>query len=240
MELIVLGSSSSGNGYILKGRHKALIIECGLPAKVALKAIDYDLKSVVGAIVSHKHGDHAKYIQQYLDKGIDVYVGDDHGIKGHRLNRYHDKKTFAVGYFEVMPLEVEHDVKCHSFIIRHSEIGTMYFVTDTHYIKYRPSGINHMVVECNYDEEIMDNNIINDKINGIVRDRVLTSHLSIQNLSKWFKKVDLSPTKQIVLTHLSNVNADGNRFKKEIEMLTGKPTTIASPGITIPLTSTPF
>ena len=39
MQLVTLGSGSSGNGYILQNDDEALIIECGMPLKDAVEAL---------------------------------------------------------------------------------------------------------------------------------------------------------------------------------------------------------
>lgn len=44
MQLITLGSGSSGNGYILQNDDEALIIECGIPLKDAVEALGENLK----------------------------------------------------------------------------------------------------------------------------------------------------------------------------------------------------
>lgn len=51
-----LGSSSSGNGYALILENEILLLECGVPAKEMLQAIDFDTSKVVGCLISHEHG----------------------------------------------------------------------------------------------------------------------------------------------------------------------------------------
>lgn len=72
MKLHILGSSSSGNSYILEASDGVLIIECGLPFIEVKKAIDFKIGRIVGAIVTHQHGDHAKYIAEYLKSAVRV------------------------------------------------------------------------------------------------------------------------------------------------------------------------
>jgi len=50
------GSSSVGNGYALCGTDEILLMECGVPSKDMLKAIDYQVNKIVGCLVSHEHG----------------------------------------------------------------------------------------------------------------------------------------------------------------------------------------
>ena len=72
-----IGSGSSGNGYALISGEDILLLECGVPAKEMLKAIDYQTSMVNGCILSHIHGDHAGYIKQYIQYGIMVYTSDE-------------------------------------------------------------------------------------------------------------------------------------------------------------------
>ncbi|MEB3374489.1 hypothetical protein SFC43_18645 [Bacteroides sp. CR5/BHMF/2] len=48
MKLIVLGSSSSGNCYILDNGTESLIIEAGIRFQEVKKALDFNLRKVVG------------------------------------------------------------------------------------------------------------------------------------------------------------------------------------------------
>ncbi len=50
------GSGSGGNGYVLISESEILLIECGVPAKEMLRAIDYQTGKVVGCLISHEHG----------------------------------------------------------------------------------------------------------------------------------------------------------------------------------------
>lgn len=50
------GSGSSGNGYALISDNEILLLECGVPVKEMLKAINYQTSKVVGCLLSHEHG----------------------------------------------------------------------------------------------------------------------------------------------------------------------------------------
>lgn len=56
MLLRVIASGSSGNGYILENDKEALIIECGCSLKDIKIALDFNIRKIVGCIVSHEHG----------------------------------------------------------------------------------------------------------------------------------------------------------------------------------------
>ena len=72
MRLLVLKSGSSGNGYVLYNDREALIIECGVSYDTCLKALKFKRGIIVGALVTHEHLDHSKYVEQYLEAAIPV------------------------------------------------------------------------------------------------------------------------------------------------------------------------
>ena len=53
--LITLGSSSRGNGYVIKSDNEVLILEAGVPFKEFAKVLDYNLEGVKAVCVSHGH-----------------------------------------------------------------------------------------------------------------------------------------------------------------------------------------
>lgn len=56
MKIQCLGSSSSGNGYILKSNNgEVLILEAGLKFREYKEALNFDIKSVRACVVSHAH-----------------------------------------------------------------------------------------------------------------------------------------------------------------------------------------
>ncbi len=55
MKLTTLGSSSSGNGYVIEGKEDALIIEAGCPVINAKQALNYQVNKIRGVLISHEH-----------------------------------------------------------------------------------------------------------------------------------------------------------------------------------------
>lgn len=51
----MISSGSSGNMIILNGENEALILDCGMPYKMAMKALDYDVSKIAGVCVTHSH-----------------------------------------------------------------------------------------------------------------------------------------------------------------------------------------
>ena len=245
MKLKVLGSGSSGNSYLLIGEKETLIIEAGLPYKTILKGLNFNLSNVVGALVSHEHKDHSKAMRDMLSNGIDVYtsMGTARAIAKefkvietyHRLNYIKSEEQFTVGEFTVLPFAIAHDTEEPlGFLISHRDIGKLLFATDTYYIEYKFNGLKHLLIECNYSRKILQSNMENGS-NKMSAQRLLRSHLSLENLKEFLKVTDLEQCEDITLIHLSDSNSNATQFKSEIEKLTGIPVNIADKGLEIEL-----
>lgn len=234
MRLKVLGSNSTGNCYILEGRNDALIIELGVSVSKIKKAMNFNMEKVVGAIVTHSHGDHAKYMGEMMNQGVNVYASED-TLKAKRLDSHHratvinPKKKLTIGSFNVWSYEVQHDVPCLMFIIEHEECGMTLFLTDTMYCKYKLPKLNNIIVECNHDLEVM----ANSNTPSFLRERIVNSHMNLDTCKELLLATDLKDVFKIVLIHLSNSNSDASKVSKEIAEATGKEVHIAEAGLII-------
>lgn len=246
MELTVINSNSAGNGYILQNEREALIIECGVAFSLIKQHLNFNLKKVVGCLITHEHGDHAKSIQDAIAAGINVYASAGTLLalganKSHRCIETFSGDHFTLGGFKIYPFDIQHDVaEPLGFVIHHEETGKILFLTDSFYCKYTFSGLNQIIIEANYCKSILKSRGITGESPQFLNDRVLRSHMSIQTCREMLAANDLSQVQKIVLIHLSDGNSDEVRFKSEIEQQTGKMVFIATPGLTIPFNKQPF
>lgn len=232
----VLGSGSKGNCYILTAGNEKLILDCGINLLEIKKILDFNLSNVSGCLLSHSHKDHSLSVKGIAAAGIDVYslreIFEECKSNNHRLKKIIANELFKVGNFKIIPFEVNHTHNDGSycpalgFLIKHPAIGKVIYVTDTYYLDYRFGNVDHILIECNYSEEIIDT--IPD-----YRARVLKSHMSLENLKEALKTWDLRNTKNIILIHLSSENSNPEKFKDEIEKLTGIKTYIATKGLKV-------
>ena len=240
MKLICLGSSSKGNSYLLDNGSQTLVIEAGVRLAEVKKALDFNISRIVGCVISHEHADHAGYVGDFLKYGIDVYCSPgtaEKFPKSHRLHRVPSGVTFKVGDFKILPFEVEHDAaNPFGFLINHPETGNILFLTDSYYSEFKFRNLNQIILEINYDIEIMNTRGLHPKI----KNRIITSHMSLETAKELLRSNDLSKVNNIVLIHLSDGNSHSERFKQEIEDLTGKTVTVADTGTEIELNVTPF
>lgn len=245
MILQVLSSSSAGNCYLLCSDNEILIVEAGVKLSKVKQALNYDMSKIVGCIVSHSHGDHAGEIVDYTNAGINVlalkYVFDTKGItEHHRARIIEANKGYSLGSFKILAFPVAHDVPTLGFLISHPESGNILFVTDTFMCEYTFKNLNHILIEANYSDEILSNNIITGKRTSSMRKRLMFSHMEIKTTKNTLLSNDLSGVINIVLIHLSSENSNEKQFVEDISAATGKMVYAANKGLIIPINLMPY
>jgi len=222
MQLQILGSGSSGNGYILQNDNEALVLEAGVSHKEMLPAINYRPDRVKAFLVSHMHGDHAKYLRQY-----------QWALFGHALGHCNILEPYS--HFTYQPFDVEHDADNQAFLIKHPDMGSLFYLSDAAYIPAKINGLNHLLIEANYSEDILEQNVQEGLVNKRLAERIKENHLSIERLEHWLNLIDLSQLQTVTLCHLSDKNSDAWLFREQIESITGLPVNIAEPQMTVAL-----
>lgn len=164
-ELIVIGSGSSGNAYILKAGDDVLLLELGCKYEHIIEALEYRIDNVAGALISHTHGDHLskRTCKKMVERGIKVYgtrcdVMEREEYRPFLTHLLYPKMVNHIGNFSVMPLKVPHGTDCFAFVIDHPNIGRCLFATDMSDFPYVVKDIRHLFIEANYSEAyVMDN-----------------------------------------------------------------------------------
>lgn len=226
MKLEILGSSSSGNCYLFKEGESVLILECGIPFNKVKKALKWDISKVIGAFVSHEHGDHAKYIRQFTDSCIPVYASkgtlEAIGIESHNAISFESMSKIRINEWTICAFGTDHDsADPLGFIIEHPESGPILFLTDATSLKYKfPMRFSHILIEANYSHEIMQERILNGSFTVAQEERVKASHMSIDNACKILRNLDSVDLRNVVLIHLSDGNSNAEIFKKAAQEAT--------------------
>jgi len=243
MKLSVLASSSKANGYLLHNKSEALVIEAGVSLLKVKKALDFRLDIIKGCIVTHRHKDHARALVAYANAGINILAPDDvfkEHQGHHRFCAVVPGKGYTLGSFKVIPFEVQHDVPCYGYLIDHPDAGRILFLTDTYLCEYTFPGLNHILIQANYCDDILEDNILNGIEHPSKRERLLTSHMELQTTQAVLMAQDLSNVQNIVLIHLSDRNSDEILFANQVSAVTGKPVKGAYGGLEINVSKHPF
>lgn len=231
IEVTALASGSTGNCYHVTDGKTRLLLECGIPFKRIQQKLNFELSGVAGCLVSHEHKDHCKAVRDVLRAGIDVYlslgtykaINLDDMLINHRIFTMESKQQLSIGTWTILPFETQHDAADPlGFLLVNQEGEKLIFATDTYYVRYRFKGLNYIMVECNYAADILQANVDAGRVSVSLKNRLLTSHFSLENVKEFLKANDLSRVQEIWLIHLSEGNSDAERFKREIQELTGK------------------
>lgn len=225
MQIEPIASSSKGNAYLIHDGMTTLLLECGIPFKELKRKSNFVVPSKIDAcLVSHCHGDHSKSVKDLLRYGVTVMAlqatFDELGIKGHHnAKSVVNKQYLSVGTFDIMFIEMFHDVPCLGFFIYSSVTKEkLLFATDTYMIKYVINGLDYIMIEANYDIDLVESDS--------QRKRLVNSHMSIETAIEYLNSIDLSNAKEIYLLHLSARHSNEMDFKRRVMEATGKPVII--------------
>lgn len=224
------GSSSKGNSYVISDGQRSLMLEAGISLK---KMHDVDWQSLDGCLITHEHGDHTNFAHQVIKQtGMDIYLSagtqEVLNLPSYRISTLKSLKEKNIGNWKVLPFDVQHDVnEPLGFFIQSKDGDRLLFTTDTFYIKYKFPGITHLMIECNYSLDILEANIDAGRIDQFRKKRLIKSHFELGNVKKFIQSNDMSQLQEVWLLHLSDTNSDAERFKKEIQAITGVPVYIA-------------
>ena len=210
MNIRVVGTGSRGNTYLLNAESETLVLDAGMPFKTVKIAMGFDVARISGVLISHMHGDHAKYAREYEKAGIPVirsYEAEGYGAES--LTEHH-----RLGGFDVMSFPCIHDAPCVGYRIHHPEMGKMVYATDTEYVKYRFRDTSVILIEANWSEEYVNKD---DPRWG----HILTGHMSLQTALDCIKSNDNPMLKNVILCHLSELNASPKDFKAAAEAVVG-------------------
>lgn len=147
LKLTCLGTGSKGNCWILDCDGELLIIDAGISIKRIKQGIDYNLMAVQGVLISHAHHDHSMAVEDIKGCGLSVF--EPFTV---------DCKVKTYGHYRIHVFPVPHgESECYGFYIKVGD-HRMIYATDLEYIPYnfRKQELNTIIVECNYQDEYID------------------------------------------------------------------------------------
>ena len=119
-------------------------------------------------------------------------------------------------------------------------MGLVSFLTDTNYSPFVFPGLNNIICEANYSDNVLERNLETSKINPALANRIRKSHMSEDTMIGFLKANDTTQVNNIVIIHLSNGNSDAAQIVRRVTETTGIVPHIAKPGLTIEFNKTAF
>jgi len=201
-KLIIAGTGSSGNCYIINYNDKTIIFDAGVKPKEALQYCENFPELL---ILSHFHNDHSKYLSDFESRGIKVIYGQNYS-----------NDRIKVAYFEL-----EHDLTNFGYYVAIDGYYVVY-ITDTASINKFFKKVDLLLIEVNFDDEIIDEHFLNDKIEPFLYQRIKNNHLSFVKSLDFIKKQErVSPIDLIVFIHLSDSRASEIKLLEMAGKITG-------------------
>lgn len=220
-----IASSSKGCCYVVTSGGYSLLIECGVKVSRIRETLNHDLSKVVGCLVSHDHGDHAKFLPKLEEEtSIPIYCTEG-TLKRFSLSSgcqvIKNRFVFCPSLiFRCQALELNHDknpfCECFGFHIQiFGKKESLFYATDTGDVKYTIKGLTHLMIETNHSYE----RLIDSDINRAALKRICETHLSIDDVCEFVSRhPDLE---EIHLLHMSAGHGDAVKFKRMIQDISG-------------------
>ena len=200
------------------------MLEAGVPVSVLRKKLPVGLSHVVACLVTHEHGDHAGYVKQFWEAGIDVIATQKTlGIIRYGTAIPEGTEYFLDGWY-IKTFKTKHDAADPvGYEIEAPDLTNIVFATDTYLLPYYFHRVNVWMLECNYDLQLLKENIAAGLVDEKQAKRILESHMSVDHVCKFLKKQYLGNTQAIYLLHGSERNINKNAAVQKVRAVTGKP-----------------
>ena len=234
MDITVLASSSLGNAYIVSDGETSILLDAGIPYKDLQVKSDFKVNEVAACFISHEHGDHSKAVEDLLSAAIDVYALSDtlsalNIAEHHRVHNVLPLVPIVINTFEIMAVDMHHDCPCVGYMVYSTNTKErLFFATDTYKITVNPQEIDYLILEINYQKEIVNKLVNEGKMESGIRARLLFSHYELSKALNWLSKIDKNRLKRIYIAHLSNGHSNAEEIKAAVIAETGIPTMICN------------
>ena len=217
MKFEAYASSSAGNAYSVSDGQTRILLECGVSHSKLQKLSGFKLSEFQACLVSHEHKDHAKSVQELIERGMAVYMsqGTAEALETDGTELIGHMEQFKVGSLDIVPFTTFHDAREPlGFLIKSRVDGdVLAFATDTVNLRYKFPGLNILAIEANYDKNILERC---ERMPEKVRYRISNAHMEIDTLCDYLRGLDLSRCREIHLLHLSDATSHEGHFINKV------------------------
>lgn len=219
INILCLGSGSTGNCYVFQKHNEVVLVECGLEYPILCqKLMEHSIlpSQIKAVICTHAHKDHILAIPDLFRHGVKLHLPQNKDKSGDVV----DKAKIKINdWLTVYCFKVNHDVEAYGFAFLDTENKQSYlFINDTYEFEFPLKGVSFdaIFIECNYIQTQLDA-IRRTAKSKFKYDRQEKTHLSLLGTKNMLSQMNLSKTKLIVLMHLSMDCANETAMKTEIQ-----------------------
>lgn len=157
--------------------------------------------------------DHSLSIKDAIKSGVAVFSNEEVQSIHYGVKALQRGKKVRCGGFLIQRVDLFHNAECIGFLIEHKGMGRLLFCTDTNSIPYRFKNIHHFMVEANYSNDVLLDNLCNDVHNRSASE----NHMEVNDTIEFLKHNVTPNTMNVILIHLSNGNIDANKAKEQVK-----------------------
>lgn len=233
LQIASLGSGSAGNSCLVRSAATVLLVDCGFTLKetrLRLGSLGVAPDEIDAILVTHEHGDHLKGAGPLSRKhGLPVFLthGTFHNARDRRfadVRLFHAHEPFMIGDIAVDPFPTPHDAAESCQFVFEAGGSRFATVTDlgaaTPHVRAKLSGINGLIVECNYDIDMLRDGPYPARLQARIRSDY--GHLGNVQAGEMLAALDHDALSCILLGHLSERNnSDAVALATVLSHLTG-------------------
>lgn len=233
MNIKCLGSSSSGNMYVIETEGFSFAIECGIKWKEALKrsaSYGVNLSNIKICLITHGHKDHCVAINDIIDHGWTPVCSEETvaacNVDESKCIIIRSGQRIDLGKISITAFNVVHDFE-NSLGFYVENIGdkkeSLIFINDSSRVDFDLSWCKPTIamVECNYIDKFIWIEYTNAKKAGNLFDikryeRIIRYHMGLSGTRKILENISSENLKCVILMHLSDQNANEYEMKEDI------------------------
>lgn len=204
LSLKVLATGSKGNCYLLSTDDETLILDCGVKVSDIKKGLNFNISRIAGVVCSHEHKDHNLSLEHLRNMGLKIFAPYEFGD----VNSAH----VNMGEFDVTSFKVPHNgIHNSGFLIKVKDQKLLY-LTDLEYCPYtfKKQTINHVLIECNYQNELVDRYAPNYQ-------HKLKGHCSLETCKSFLEKGLGDGVESVILIHMGEESCNRSECLDVVE-----------------------
>lgn len=217
MRFASLGSGSQGNALVVEAGGTRILVDCGFSIEEAerrLARLGLAPGDLTGIVVTHEHGDHADGCLPFATRhALRVWMtyGTARAVAGEAatgVTLFEADCPFTVGELEVRPFPVPHDAREPVQLVVSDGARDLGVLTDvgapTRHIAASLSGCAGLVLECNYDPELLAAGPYPPWLKARIAGPL--GHLANDAAAELLAAIDRSRLRHLIAAHLSQTN----------------------------------
>lgn len=210
-KLKVVNTGSKGNCLVIEHNDKYLLVDVGLPRHEIQKALNYELKKIIACLSTHRHLDHVLSLPYFINKAIPCFGNKDVCEKYAGCELL--PKILWLDGFKIQNFDLDHNAPNTAFVVDLDNGIRVLYITDTKSVSKRVKNVNFAIVECNYDNDTLIDNMVNDESSRSHPE----NHLSLDDCIEYLKEIYKPSLQGVLLWHLSETNIDAEKALKRVK-----------------------